>query len=250
MPARCWRCSVEFSQGLTLMIRAVCFDLFHTLIDVGRSPGTPGRYTADILGLDREDWNDACFSAAHDICQPTDYREVVRQLAHSLDPSIPLSLVDEAAEERKARFDYTLCNIEPGVIDTLQRLRERGFRLALISNASSGEVVAWPQSPLAGCFDSAVFSCHCGHAKPDAGIYQHALQQLGVAAAEAAFVGDGGSNEHVGASALGMHSILLTHYVSERLDANVLARRRAQARYAISDLSELLPLLDGLAVAS
>ena len=38
-------------------IRAVCFDLFHTLVDVGRTPGTPGRYTADILGLDRDAWN-------------------------------------------------------------------------------------------------------------------------------------------------------------------------------------------------
>jgi putative hydrolase of the HAD superfamily len=230
------------------MIRAVCFDLFHTLIDVGCSPGTPGRYTADILGLDREDWNNACFSEAHDICRPTDYREVVRQLAHSLDPSIPLSLVHEAAEERKARFDYTLCNIEPGVIDTLLRLRERGYKLALISNASTGEVEAWPQSPLAGCFDSAVFSCHCGHAKPDTGIYQHALKQLAVEAGEAAFVGDGGSNEHAGARAMGMHSILLTHYVAKRLDDSALAGRRAQARYEISALPELLPLLDRLSM--
>lgn len=230
------------------MIRAVCFDLFHTLIDVGRSPGTPGRYTADILGLDREDWNNACFSDAHEICRPTDYREVVRKLAHSLDPSIPLSLIHEAAEERKARFDYTLCNIEPGVIDTLLRLRERGYKLALISNASTGEVEAWSKSPLAGYFDSAVFSCHCGHAKPDTGIYQYALEQLAVGAVEAAFVGDGGSNEHAGASAMGMHSILLTHYVAERLDDSALAGRRAQARYEISSLPELLPLLDRLSV--
>lgn len=225
------------------MIRAVCFDLFHTLIDVGRSPGTPGRYTADILGLGREDWNDACFSEVHDICRPSDYREVVRQLAHSLDPSIPLSLIHEAAEERKARFDYTLCNPEPGVIDSLEQLREHGYKLALISNASSGEVEAWPQSPLAEYFDSAVFSCHCGYAKPDAGIYRHALQQLAVAPEEATFVGDGGSNEHAGASAFGMHTILLTHYVAERLDAGALATRRAQARHEIPDLFELLPLL-------
>ena len=228
------------------MIRAVCFDLFHTLIDVGRQSGTPGRYTADILGLDREDWNDACFSDAHDICQATDYREVVRQLAHSLNPDIPLSLINEAAEERKARFDFTLRNIEQEVIDTLGDLRQRGYKLALISNASTGEVDAWPESPLAECFDEAVFSCHCGHAKPDAGIYQHALNKLAVAAGETAFVGDGGSNEHAGATAMGMHSILLTHYVAERLDNAAMEKRQQQARYQISKLSELLPLLDRL----
>ena len=228
------------------MIRAVCFDLFHTLIDVGHQPGTPGRYTADILGLDREDWNDACFSEAHDICQATDYREVVRQLAHSLDPDIPLSLINEAAEERKTRFDYTLRHIEHEVIDTLGDLRQRGYKLALISNASTGEVDAWSDSPLAACFDEAVFSCHCGYAKPDAGIYQHALDQLAVVAEEAAFVGDGGSNEHAGATAMGMHSILLTHHVAERLDSKAMEKRRQQARYEISGLSELLPLLGAL----
>lgn len=232
------------------MIRAVCFDLFHTLIDVGHSPGTPGRYTADILGLDREDWNDACFSVAHEICRPTDYREVVRRLAHSLDSSIPQALIDEAADERKLRFDYTLCHPDPDVLDSLRQLRERGYQLALISNASTGEVEAWPHSPLAACFDSAVFSCHCGYAKPDAAIYRQALEALSVSPEEAVFVGDGGSNEHAGASALGMHSILLTHHVAGRLDAGAWERRRAHVRDEISFISELLPLLDGLAAGT
>lgn len=232
------------------MIRAVCFDLFHTLVDVGHSPGTPGRYTADILGLAREDWNNACFSEHHDICRPTDYRDVVQQLAHSLDPNLPLSLIHEAADERKARFDYTLCNIESDVLATLQTLREHGYRLALISNASTGEVDAWPQSPLTDYFDSAIFSCHCGYAKPAAGIYELALAELGIAPAEAAFVGDGGSNEHAGASALGMHSILMTHYVAERLGHDGLAPRRLQARHEIPNLAGLLPLLDRLAITS
>lgn len=228
------------------MIRAVCFDLFHTLIDVGHSPGTPGRYTADILGLDREDWNDACFSAAHEICRPTDYREVVRRLAHSLNPSIPLALIEEAADERKARFDYTLCNPDPFVLDSLRQLRNRGYSLALISNASTGEVEAWSCSPLAACFDSAVFSCHCGYAKPDAAIYMQALAQLSVSPEEAVFVGDGGSNEHAGASALGMHSVLLTQHVAGRLNEAAWQRRRAHVRDEISVIAELLPLLEGL----
>ncbi|WP_232020290.1 HAD family hydrolase [Sulfuriflexus mobilis] len=230
------------------MIRAVCFDLFHTLVDVGRSPGTPGRYTADILGLDREDWNRVCFSSAHEICQATDYREVVRQLAHSLDPTIPQALLHEAADERKARFDYTLRHVEAGVLEHLWRLRGRGLKLALISNASTGEVDAWPDSPLADCFDTTVFSCHCGHAKPDAAIYQQALRQLAVQPAEAAFVGDGGSQEHAGASALGMHSVLLTHFVAARLDKAAMDHRRRQARHEIAGLDELLPLLDRLGV--
>jgi len=228
------------------MVKAVCFDLFHTLVDVGQTPGTPGRYTADILGVDREAWNTACFSDVHDICRPTDHREVVRTMAHSLDPSIPLELIHEAADERKGRFDFTLRNILPAVLETLEDLRQRGLKLALISNASTAEVSSWPYSPLDNFFDITVFSCECGHAKPNPAIYEHALQQLGLDAAQCLFVGDGGSNEHVGASQVGMHTVLMTYWVAHRLDEEAIQMRRNYCRDEIAELSELPALIDSL----
>jgi len=226
------------------MVKAVCFDLFHTLVDVGQAPDTPGRYTADILGVDREAWNTACFSDVHDICQPTDHREVVRAMAHSLDPAIPLERIHEAADERKGRFDYTLRNIQPDVLETLAELHHRGFKLALISNASSAEVESWPHSPLDEFFDAVVFSCECGHAKPDPAIYEYALQELDLEAGQCLFVGDGGSNEHAGASQLGMHTVLLTRWVSHRLGYAQMQQRRSYCRDEIAQLAELPPLID------
>jgi len=35
----------------------IFFDLFTTLISVSKAAGGRGRYTADILGLDRDTWN-------------------------------------------------------------------------------------------------------------------------------------------------------------------------------------------------
>lgn len=225
------------------MIKAVCFDLFHTLVDVGKAPGTPGRYTADILGLDREDWNTACFSSAHEICAPTDHREVVRALAHSLDESISLELIALAADERKARFDYTLLNVDDDVIAILAELKQRGIKLALVSNASTGEVDSWPQSPLAEWFDAAVFSCECGHAKPHAAIYQYALAQLQVEAGHCLYVGDGGSNELEGAALCGMQPVMLSHHVAHRLDEEQYQDRRRHAEAEIAHIKELLPFL-------
>lgn len=222
--------------------KLILFDLFHTLVDVGQVPDSSGRYTADILGLGRKEWNQACFGAAHDICRPTVHVDVIRALAHSLDPSIPEALIQQAASERQARFDYALENVEPSVIEVLRQLKQAGIRLGLLSNASTGEVQAWPNSPLAELFDEAFFSCDCGCAKPDPAFYRYAMERMGVAVSECLFVGDGGSNEHVGASRLGLDNVLITRHISH-YDEERLAPRRAAARWEIAHLDELPPLL-------
>jgi putative hydrolase of the HAD superfamily len=66
---------------------------------------------------------------------------------------------------------------------------------------------------LASLFDTAVFSCHCGSKKPEPRIYQQALQQLGLKPDTCLFVGDGGSNEHHGAYAVGMKPVLIRRYL-------------------------------------
>ncbi len=228
------------------MIRALAIDLFHTLVDVGQVPEEIGRYTADILGVSRADWNAACFGPLHDICRPTDAFETLRALAHSLDPAIPEARIREAVAARQRRFDYSLREVEPGVIAALQALRARGLRLALVSNASTAEVSAWPDSPLASLFDTAVFSCEVGSRKPQAGIYQEALTRMNVAAQVCLFVGDGGSDEHRGARAVGMRPVLLTRHIVGRLETQALAARREHVDWVIEELAQLHEVLDRL----
>ena len=201
---------------MPLGVRAICFDLFNTLVNVGSVPVEVGSITADILGVDKNRWREACFGPHHDICGYSDAYENLLRMAHSLDPTIPLARIKQAVTARQRRFDYALMNVDNAVIAGLQQLRQRGLKLALISNASTAEVSAWPASPLAAFFDSAVFSCECGSQKPQAQIYHHALTNLGMAATDCLFVGDGSSNEHQGAYAVGMRSVLLTHHLDEQ----------------------------------
>jgi putative hydrolase of the HAD superfamily len=222
--------------------KVIFFDLFNTLVNVSTAPDTAGRYTADILGVGRDEWNRACFGAAHDITGPTQQREVIRTLAHSLDPTIPIEKIDEAATERQRRFDYALRNVEAELLALLGEWRESGLRLGLISNASTDEVAAWPESPLRQLFDTAIFSCHCGLCKPQPEIYLHALERMGVAVDEALFVGDGGSDEHRGAAAVGLDNVLLTRYIAD-YSADRLARRRESVKWEIAHLRELPGLL-------
>ncbi|MDH5445907.1 MAG: hypothetical protein OEY52_10140 [Gammaproteobacteria bacterium] len=148
-------------------IKAVCFDLFKTLVDVGQVPDSVGRFTTDILGVDRLLWREACFGPNHNIREPTDPFETLLKLARSLKPDISIDLVQQAMIERQFRFDYALTHVDKDILRSLQSIRNRNFRTGLIFNASSSEISAWPQSPLAELFDVATFSCECGHEKPE-----------------------------------------------------------------------------------
>lgn len=195
------------------MIQSICFDLFNTLVSVARVPESVGRFTADILGIDRLIWRKACFGPEHNIRQATDSFQTLLQLAHSIDPEIPIARVQLAVEERQARFDYALLNVEQNILRVLQCIHNKGIKFGLISNASSGEVQAWPDSPLAELFDAVSFSCHCGKVKPEPAIYHHTLDELAIAPEHCLFVGDGSSDEHFGAYSVGMKPVLITHYL-------------------------------------
>lgn len=194
---------------------AICFDLFSTLVNVGDVPAHIGAYTADILGVGRQEWNQVCFSEAHEICTPTDHFTTLKKLAHLLNPAISEQTIKLAVQHRQARFDYALREIQPDVLHGLALLRDAGYKLALVSNASSAEVQAWADSPLDAFFDHVIFSYRCGSRKPQPAIYHAALEYLQVAPQACLFVGDGGSEEHFGAKQCAMVPVLMTRFLNQ-----------------------------------
>jgi HAD superfamily hydrolase (TIGR01509 family) len=122
--------------------------------------------------------------------------------------------VEESAMQHflELRREWTrgiLSTPRPGVVDTLNELRRQGVRTGLITVCSEDVVDVWDESPFAGLFDAEVFSCSCGLRKPDPRIYRLVLDQLGAAASEALFVGDGANDELAGAERAGMRAILI-----------------------------------------
>jgi putative hydrolase of the HAD superfamily len=89
----------------------------------------------------------------------------------------------------------------------LEALRGRGFRLGLVSNAFDP---GWllhrdiEQLGVAERLDFAVFSSEIGKRKPHPAIFERALEEIGVAADEALFVGDRLYEDVRGAGELGM----------------------------------------------
>jgi putative hydrolase of the HAD superfamily len=146
----------------------------------------------------------------------------MRLVTHRLDPNVDDTRILAAVESRRRRFEVGLIGIERPILDSLDRLRSAGIKTVLVSDAGADDVESWEQSPLLSRLDATVFSYQLGCRKPDPRIYKHALKSVGVSAQDALFVGDGGSDEHRGARAVGISPVLVTRFLKaywpERLE--------------------------------
>jgi putative hydrolase of the HAD superfamily len=110
---------------------------------------------------------------------------------------------------------------------TLQTLRDCGFKLGIISNWDERLRPLLARLELDAYFDLIVISAEVGFAKPSCQIFQRAVPLLGVPPGSIVHVGDSLEEDVAGATAAGLHGLLL-----ERA-----ARRRESA--AIRTLAEL-----------
>ena len=203
----------------------VIFDLFHTLVSVDRvSPDT-----GDLLGVDRETYLGAVFSNADDRLTGviTDPVAIIADLARGANSQVPSAVYPRIAESRARRFEQTLSEVGEGILIALDALIADGKTLALISNADATEAAGWHSSPLAHRFTEAVFSCRVGLAKPNPAIYRYCLERIGATADDAVYVGDGGSDEFIGAREVGLPTVCTTEFISTSWPEKVEERKGA-----------------------
>jgi putative hydrolase of the HAD superfamily len=223
----------------------VLFDLFHTLACVPSAALLGEPAVPEILGVAADEWQRLYYD--DDVlgrCTGcvVDSVEAMRRVTHSIDPTIPEERIFAAVESRRRRFETGLLGIERAILDALDRLRSAGIRTALVSDAGADDVECWTRCPLCERLDAVVFSYRVGVRKPDARIYARALDALGVAPANAIFVGDGGSDEHRGARALGMTTVLVTRLAGKWLP-EVLDARRVHADWEFDDVPAFVAAL-------
>ena len=97
------------------------------------------------------------------------------------------------------------------VVPTLQRLRDAGFKLAIVSNWDTPLDPLTERLGIAAYFDAIVAShdARVRSEKPDSHIFNYTLEAIGVSAAEAVHVGDTYEADIVGARGVGIRPILL-----------------------------------------
>ncbi|MGA3028052.1 MAG: HAD family phosphatase [Bryobacteraceae bacterium] len=184
-------------------LKAVIFDygnvlsLPQTMDDMAAMARVAGIATADMhrwywqfrLAFDRGDLDEASYwsalaSSAGVDFTPEQLREIIRLDNESWARPDPV-MVRWAATLRAS-------GVRTGVLSNMPVI----LRRYLTANA------AW-----LGGFDHHTYSCDVHMIKPEAGIYEHSLRGLGVAAGEALFLDDREANVE-GARRLGLHAML------------------------------------------
>lgn len=101
------------------------------------------------------------------------------------------------------------CSVAEDTCAALDRLRQAGLRLGIISNSDGRVALALEAAGLRDYFDVVVDSVLVGVEKPDPAIFRAALEALEIAPEDALYVGDLYEVDVVGARAAGMNAVLL-----------------------------------------
>ena len=222
------------------------FDLFHTLVSVP-NPALAGELRiAEQLGVSELEWQRRYYDEdvyGRCVGRVTDGFEAMRLVAHSIDPTVPDARIRSALASRRRRFEIGLVQIEPGILAAVDRLRAAGIRTVVVSDAGADDVESWPRSPLSSRFDAVIFSYAIGVRKPDSRIYRRALEAVDARSIDALFVGDGGSEEHQGARAVGLRTVLVTRLLSY-YRSEVIEARRAHADWEFADVPAFVGALE------
>jgi FMN phosphatase YigB (HAD superfamily) len=242
---------------------AVLFDLFDTLVlfDSARLPlveidgkrvhttarllherlvsDVPGVSLETCYGALRESWQEAERLRAVDFREvpaAERFRDFVRRL--SLDPdAVPPDLIPDLIDTHRRELGRA-AEFPAHHGPLLRALGERA-RLAVVSNFDYTPTALdiLERAGIADLFQAVVVSDEVGWRKPHPEIFSRALASVGVAPAEALFVGDRADIDVVGAQRMGMRSVWINR-AAQALPAGI-----APPDFEVRDLAELAQIL-------
>ena len=116
---------------------------------------------------------------------------------------------DEHFDELFEVFRTDAWTIFPETKKVLSTLKDKNYRLGIISNFDSRVYDVMRNLQINEYFDKFVISSEAGHAKPDPNIFHIALHKMGVDPKECLHIGDNIYNDFHGPRALGIQALLL-----------------------------------------
>ncbi|MGB6894788.1 MAG: HAD family hydrolase [Dehalococcoidia bacterium] len=218
-----------------MSLRAVVFDLGHTLWDIGSYaeieaqayPRVARRLTDELDGpvpdaqtltdaVHRRFTRDYVEGLQGELQQPPT-AQMMDEALREVGVVAPPPLVNEVCELALGPLNDAII-ADDSIPEVLAALRRRGLRLGCITNTVlSGAQIrgALAEHGLLEHLDSVVVSSEVGYRKPHPSLFRRALADLDVEPAEAVFVGDRMPEDIAGAQAVGMRAILTHQYRQE-----------------------------------
>jgi len=185
------------------MIKAVAFD-YGGVIEI--KEGDFIQEIADYLGVIKEDWQSVYYTFNHLTNTGTNtWPEVAAMVAKQLNASDSqishiLELIQKSNESRK---------INSGLIEIIKGLKDKGYKIALLSNNGITLRQRLQEQGILQLFDAVIISAEVGYQKPQPEIFELLFNTLGVDGGEVTFVDDAKKSLE-GAESIGYTPVLFT----------------------------------------
>jgi len=195
-------------------MRAVIFDMYETLITEWGNSYKSHEISRD-LQVEWKEFVRLWHELEHDRSSgKVSFEEVMHLIMKELGCDNE-EACDEVIRKRYEIKAACFNNLHKDIIAVMDKLKEKGLKIGLISNCFSEEAIVIRKSILFPYFDAAVLSYEAGLVKPDRRIYELCTAQLEVAPEDCLYIGDGGSNELYGARDYGMRAFQAGWYLKE-----------------------------------
>lgn len=198
-----------------VMIKAVVFDMFETLVTHYNCPLYFGEQIAKDIGISNEEfqaiWKPANEKRTIGLLTLEDLLEEIlrKHNCYSKD------LLDKIVAKRVATKQLCFEKLHPQIVPMLEKLKQSNRKIALISNCYSEEVYVIRRSVLSQYFDKIYLSYEQGMQKPNLELFKKCVRELNVTPEECLYVGDGGSDELMAAKQIGMNAVQAGWYISK-----------------------------------
>ncbi len=239
--------AATFDMSLMAPLEAVLIDLYGTMVDIQVDEDSPRLWS----GLA------AAFREMGIAVEPLDVRErfqrflreeaerrregflmdpVFRRLLISLDAGTDVGRMGKLFRE----LSMTTIYLRPYVEPLFERLHRSGVRVAIVSNTEALLTrFELDRFPILQTADAIVLSSDVGVRKPDAVIFQLAVNRIGATPGSTVFVGNDWAADVLGARRAGIRAI----YLNEKVTVGV------QMRTDMNGVYEVAPTLEAISTA-
>lgn len=229
--------------------KAVFFDAAGTLIKPARRVGESyatiaAKYGKTVTPTELFERFRICFDGAPPLAFPDAVAEEIQQLEHQWWKRLVAQVFEPWGEfaDFDVYFDELFAyfarpdawQLYPEVGETLAALKQRGVRLAVISNFDSRLVGILDGLNIGASFAQVLVSSAVGYAKPQARIFEVALSRMGLSPAQALHIGDSETNDLQGARNAGVRGLIVDRDVGAD----------SAPKHRVSSLKQILNYLD------